>query len=198
MNQVITHNQAIRHYQPTDEAMLYIDHRPGATKATKKLRQILDLMDARFKLVADKRARANRRSRKVREQLRRVGLSRFDLLKPETFQIAKLLHEDEEIRAAICGHVEEGGSALIVVTDQRIVYLNLIPLFTKIEEVGYGMVEGVGADIGQFDATVTLHAGINDITLHRVSIDAAENFVDAIETVAYEAHRPPSGYVEPV
>jgi len=118
----------------------------------------------------------------VRQQLRSVGISGFDLLRPESYSIARVLRADERILAAICGKVNNEGSALLVVTDKRILYLNDIPLFTNIDEVGYGVVTGISSDIGRWDATITLHTGIKDFEMHSVNIEAANNFIYTVDS----------------
>jgi len=148
--------------------------------------QSTNVMDAQLKTLLDKRMRASYRNNIVRQYLRGVGLSGFDLLKPETYSIAKLLHKNEIIEGAIVGHLDEGGSALIVVTDLRVIYLNQIPLFTKMDEVGYGIVTGVTSNGGRWEKTVILHTGIGDFTLTGVNPTAAKKFVDAIERIAID------------
>lgn len=117
----------------------------------------------------------------VRQELRSVGISGFDLLKPETYSIARVLMPNELILAAICGKVNNEGSALLVVTDKRVIYLNEIPLFTNMDEVGYGVVTGISSEVGRWDATITLHTGIKDFTMHSINTEAANNFVYIVE-----------------
>lgn len=181
-------------YQPArygriGQGELYVDHRQkkSAWKNLKtRVRRGVELVNAKLKTIFDARLRASYHTNLVRQYLRGVGLSGLDLLKPETFYIAKLLHKNEVILGAIVGKLEEGGSALIVVTDLRVIYLNQIPLFTKMDEVGYGIVTGITSNAGQWDASVTLHTGIGDFTLHSVNPNAARTFVEAVENVAVD------------
>jgi len=187
MSHVINY-QPVRYHHIKQED-LYIDHRTKKTfwkKMKEQMLQSADIMDARLKTIFDKRMRASLRTSLIRQYLRGVGLNGFDLLKPETFYIAKLLHKDEVIEGAIVGHLDEGGSAMIIVTDLRVIYLNQIPLFTKMDEVGYGIVTGVTSNGNRWDKTVTLHTGIGDFSLHGVNPIAAKKFVDAIERVAID------------
>lgn len=144
----------------------------------------------RYKRFIQKRAQHTDHTNKVREQLQDVGLHNFDLMKPETFYIAKVLHPGEQIKAAICGHIENNASALLVITDTRIIYLNEIPFFTTIEEIGYGAVEGVSIDIGQFDATVQLLTNVGNFELSRVNLDAANTFMDIADELTVANSHP--------
>lgn len=182
------------HYHPTPYdhvgyGELYIDHRHKDTwwsKLKAQLRQGGELMDARFKTIFNKNLQSSQHTKAIRKRLREVGLSGLDLLRSETFSVAKMIHKDEEILGAMMGSLDEGGFALLVVTNLRVIYLNQIPLFTKLDEVGFAIVTGVSSKGGQWDRSVTLHTGMGDFTLYGVSPKASEIFVEAIERVAID------------
>jgi len=183
--------QPVRYHHIKQED-LYIDHRNEKSpweKFKERVLQSADILDARLKTVFDKRLRASYRTNFVRNCLRGVGLNSFDLMKSETFYIAKLLHKDETILGAVVGRLNEGGSALMVVTDLRIIYLNQIPLFTKMDEIGYAIVAGISSNDDRWGASVTLHTAIGDYALRNVNTTAAKKFVDAIERVAIDQHK---------
>lgn len=184
----------VMNYQPVKyhhlgSGDLYIDHRKKEgfwAKMKRQMREGMELLDARLRILFDKRARVAYRTYLVRQQLREVGLNGLDLLKSETFYIAKLLHKEEKILGAIIGRLDEGGTALIAVTNLRIIYLNQIPLFTNINEIKYDVVEGISSDIGRWDATVTLQTEVGNFTLSAVNINAASCFVESIERVSID------------
>lgn len=118
--------------------------------------------------------------------MRRLGLNWLDMLRPETFYIGKILHENEKLLGAACGRLDDGGSALLVVTDLRIIYLNQIPLFTNMDEMKYDAVDGVSSEIGRLDASVTLHTAMKEFTLHAVNITAASKFVEGVERMCID------------
>lgn len=122
----------------------------------------------------------------VRRRLRELGLNWLDMLRPETFYIAKILHDGEKLLGVACGRLDDGASALLAVTDLRIIYLNQIPLFTNMDEVKYDAVDGVSSEIGRLDASVTLHTGMREFTLHAVNINAASKFVESVERVSID------------
>lgn len=146
-------------------------------------RRVNTRIKSRYKILTDKNIRQQRKSKKARIQLKQVGLHGFDLLKPETFYIANLLKPKEKIVAAICGRIESGSSVLMVLTDSRFLYLDIIPLFTTIQEIGFGVIEAVRINIGQFDATVCVYTSVGNFTLNNVALDAASNFVNQVEAL---------------
>lgn len=182
-------------YQPTKyhnigQEELFIDHHQSEGfwgRVSRRLREIAEVWDARLRLLVDKRARSTYRVRLVRQQLRDVGLSSLDLMKPETHSIAKLLHKNEKILGAMVGYLENGGSALLVATNLRVVCLNQIPLFTNMDEMKYDAINAVSTDSGRWSATVTLHTDIKDFTFHSVTLSAAAQFVESIEKVSIDS-----------
>lgn len=184
-----TMNYQTRRYSHIGHDELYIDHhdKNGTWNRFKnQLKHGTELFNARWKIMVDKQLRASYWTNLVRNYLRGVGLSGLDMLKPETFYISKLLHKDEKILGAVVGKLDEGGSALIVVTDLRVIYLNQIPLFTKMDEVGYAIITGISSNDGRWESTVTLHTGVGDFKLHNVNPAAAKTFVTAIERIAID------------
>lgn len=155
-------------------------------KLSKRIQQWLELLDTRSRIRFDKRARSKYRARSIRQELRELGLNRRDMLKPETSYIGTILHPDEKILGVACGHLDEGGSALLAVTSLRIIYLNQIPMYTKMDEINYEAVNAVSSDMGSSNATVTLHTGMGDFTLHSVNVKAASRFVDSVERVSID------------
>ncbi len=146
-----------------------------------KLHAFWDRVGARYKIITDQQERRTHLTSITRRQLQVVGLHRLDMLKPETFYIAKILDTNEKVQAAICGHIEDGASVLLVITNSRIIYLNQIPLFTTIEEIGYGIVQAISIEIGQFSAAVCLYTGVGNFLVHNVNLEAASNFVRVTE-----------------
>jgi len=145
------------------------------------LKQMYSRIQSRYKIITDKNIRRKRQSKIVRDRLREVGLRGLDLVRPESFYVSTLLKPNEKIKVAISGRVDGGAAALLVMTELRILYINVIPLFTTIEEIGFGIVEAVSMKVAQFDATVCLYTGVGNFTFHRVGIEAASNFVECID-----------------
>ena len=162
---------------------LYIDHEKHTP--WHDMREAIDVriqaIKARLTILLDEQERQSAQTKNVRRQLRSVGISGIDLLKPETYSIASILKPDELVLAAICGKVAGEGSALLVVSDLRVIYLNQIPFFTTMDEIGYDIVTGVSSSIGQWDAQIILHTRIKDFKMRSVNLEAASNFVYIVE-----------------
>lgn len=153
------------------------------------LRQVWSGIKSRYKIASDKNNRQRHRSKVIRRQLKDAGLRGLDLIKPEVLAVVSFLRPGERIKAAICGHIENGSSVLLVATETRFLYLDVIPFFTKVEEIGFGIVEAARLTIGQFDATVCLYTGVDTFTLNHVGIDAASKFAEVVGLVV-EANQP--------
>lgn len=178
-----------------DDSELYVDHHPQnqqtsfMQRSKQRIDHGLELLSAKLRSMFDRSTQPTSQAGIVRQQLRDVGFSGFDLLKPETRYLAKVLHEDEAILGAVIGRLRDSSIALMAVTNLRVLYINQIPLFTNIDELNYGVVTGVSMSGGRFDldTTVTLHTGIGDYTLHSVNTNAAQKFIDAVESVAVDS-----------
>ncbi|HWT39898.1 MAG TPA: PH domain-containing protein [Dongiaceae bacterium] len=168
---------------------LFIDH-PAKKRSWGKFRawyrQNAELLAARWKIVIDKRFHVSHHTALIRNHLREVGLNRFDLLKPETFTIAKILHKDETILGAIVGHVDNGGSALIAITNLRVIYLDQIPLFSKMDEINQATIAGVSSNGNRWGNEVILYTSMGSFRLQGVNTTAATIFVKAVERSAID------------
>lgn len=187
MIQGLHYKAPVTRRRTVEPADLYIDHHDHGWQRLK--RYFIERKAALSERMALRRSvdeRIERRAHQVREQLEAAGLSKFDLLRSETHQIARLLHDDETIVSAMSGLLQEGGAALLAITNRRVIYLNQIGFFTGIDELPYNGIIGISAEFGRFDATVTLHTSVGDFTLHRVHLAAAEQFVEYVEAIAIE------------
>lgn len=125
---------------------------------------------------------------RIWSELKRLGMSRWGYYKLETQYLPQLIHEDEPIEAIVYGH-NDAGSAMLVATDRRVVFLDRKPLFTKADEVTYDVVAGVTYGQVGHRATVVLHTRIGDFRIHTMNIRCAEHFRDHVETYCLE-HAP--------
>lgn len=123
---------------------------------------------------------------RVRNELLEARLSFFDMLHAEPQYLYKYLHPDEKIVGAMRGHLSEGGSAMLVATDRRVLYLDKIPLFAKVEDIPYQAVSGITHEVGRFFSHAVLHTANGDIELHWVSTKAANIFVRMLELICIE------------
>lgn len=123
------------------------------------------------------------RRRLVRE-LKEAGITNYGLLKLETKRLPKIIHEDEQIGGIIYGPTTSNkiGSAMLIATDKRIVFLDAKPFFTTSDEIAYRVVSGVKINYAGPFASVTLHTRIGDYGMRFVNKTCARIFETFIET----------------
>ncbi len=93
--------------------------------------------------------------KEVGQRLARVGLKPTFWVRPEIHELAQSIMPDEEIRAAVSGRYE-GGFALLVATDQRLLLIDKKPFFLNLEDMRYDMVSEVEFTAKFMDATVRI------------------------------------------
>ncbi len=93
----------------------------------------------------------------VQEQLRRIGVNFRFWNKPELKELPKVLLEGEEINHVVSGHYE-GGFAILVSTDLRVILIDKKPLFLTLEDIRYERISDVELNHRLLDATLRLGA----------------------------------------
>lgn len=117
---------------------------------------------------------------RVQSEMAGAGMTRLALLKSSSRYLHHVIHADEHVQAIASGHYE-GGSAVLVATDRRIIFLDHKPLFTSTDELTYGVVSGIKSFYSGPFASLTLHTAAGDYQLRRVNKICAQNFVLFIE-----------------
>ncbi|MCA9344328.1 pyridoxamine 5'-phosphate oxidase family protein [Candidatus Saccharibacteria bacterium] len=117
---------------------------------------------------------------RIHKALIDAGLSPIAMLKAESRYLPHVIHTDEKIGGVVNGWYENG-SAMLVATDRRIIFLDKKPIYTTKEEVTYDVVAGVRLDIGGVSTVLTLHTRIRDFKLKYVNPASAKRFVRYIE-----------------
>ena len=118
--------------------------------------------------------------KRVNSELVKAGFTKYGLLKGESRHLPNLIHKDERIGGAVYGRAEHG-SAMIVATDKRVLYLDHKILFNKSEEISYDAVSGVSCNIQTSYAGVVLHTRLGDFELKFVNLKCARRFVKYVE-----------------
>jgi len=94
----------------------------------------------------------------VLDQLKTLDL-RFRIFgRTEVKELANVLNAGEQIRHCIYGFYQ-GGSALLVATDARLLLIDKRPLFLNLEDIRYEMINDVNFSARFLDATVSLFTG---------------------------------------
>ncbi len=117
---------------------------------------------------------------RVRNELREAGMTSYGLLKFETKHLPSIIHEKEHIGGVVYG-LSENGSAMIVATNLRVVYLDHKFMYHKKDELSYDIVGGVSINEQGGHSGIVLHTRAGDFKLRYVNTKAAKRFVKFIE-----------------
>jgi len=128
---------------------------------------------------------------RVKQELRAVGVSKYGILKAEARYLPQLIQQGEHIHAAVYGRTDKG-SAMLVATDRRVIFLDKKPLMTMSDEIAYELVGGVGIsqEAGLF-VEVTLHTRLGDYVIRFASPKSARTFEQYIGKVRLEGSPQP-------
>lgn len=121
--------------------------------------------------------------KRILNELRAAGMTLYGTMKMETERLPAIVHDNEHIGGVVYGRTtgDKVGSAMLVATDKRIIFLDVKPLFVTFDEVSYDVVAGVrDTKAGPF-AGVVLHTRVRDYGLRYVNKKCAATFVTFIE-----------------
>jgi Bacterial PH domain len=91
----------------------------------------------------------------VETQLKDIGCNFRFIGRPEVKELAKILQPGETIAHAVNGYYE-GGFALLVVTDQRLLLIDKKPMFLTIEDVRFDMIAEIDFNHRLLNATARI------------------------------------------
>ncbi len=94
----------------------------------------------------------------VLSQLKNLGLTFRVFGRAETKELANVLNEGETIYHCSFGYYQ-GGSALLVATNMRLLLVDKRPFFLNLEDIRYEMINEVDFAGRMLDAAVQLHTG---------------------------------------
>ncbi len=120
------------------------------------------------------------KAKRVKREMLDAGVSIYGLLKAESRYLPKILHDNEHIEAVIYGQ-HNSSSAMMIATDERIVYLDKKPTVVMFDEVSYEVISGIEFDIHTLFATIVLHTPVRNYEFRFVNMHCAENFARHIE-----------------
>ena len=133
--------------------------------------------------------------RRVKEELKAVGVTRHGLAKSESRELPSILHDDEHIGGVIYGQIGGGSLAMLVATDHRVIFLDHQILSMTTDELTYDVVSGVKSSTAGPFTSVVLHTRITDYTFRYVNSNCAKIFIKYIESKRLETgtYDPASG-----
>lgn len=118
---------------------------------------------------------------RVRDELLKAGMTKYGLLKGESRHLPALIKQDEHIGGVVYGRTSDG-SAMLIATDKRVLYLDHKLLSNKSDELTYDVVSGVSSNTQGSYAGVILHTRLGDYQIKYVNLTTARRFVRYIES----------------
>ncbi len=118
---------------------------------------------------------------RVKQELRALGVSTYGMLKMESRYLPHIIHPNEHIGGVLYGRTDNG-SAMLIATDRRVIFLDKKPLFINEDEITYDVVSGINFSHAGFGTTVTLHTRIKDYKVMTLNKQCANGFVHYIES----------------
>lgn len=117
---------------------------------------------------------------RVKKELIESGVTSYGLKKAESRYLPRIMHVDEHIEAVVYGQ-HNSSSAMMVATDQRVIYLDKKPLVSLMDEITYNAISGVEFDVHTLFSTLTLQSGVGNYTIRYANISCGQKFADFIE-----------------
>lgn len=118
---------------------------------------------------------------RIESDLRKAGFKTYGFMKSETRELPHIIAEDEAIYGCIYGQ-HNGGSAMLVATDRRILFLDKKPMHLLLEEMTFERVVDIGVDWQPFFSKVTLNSRGEKYIFRYVNTRCARIFVRYLET----------------
>lgn len=118
---------------------------------------------------------------RIKEELKSAGMTKYGLMKSESRYLVRLIQADEHIGGVVYGRYK-GGSAMLVATDQRVIFLDTKLLFSRHDELTYDDVVEVKHDTASRLNTLALRTRAKNYTIHFTNKKCAQIFVKYIES----------------
>lgn len=118
---------------------------------------------------------------RIKKELADAGMTSYGQLKMSSRHLPKIIEEDEHIEGVVYGW-RGGGLAMLVATNERIIYIERRPFFAAVDDLSYDIVAGVRViDTGVFPS-VNLHTRMGDYALTYVNPRCAHQFTRYIDS----------------
>ena len=117
---------------------------------------------------------------RITEELKAVGVTAYGRLKRPSRLLHTLLRDDEHIEAAAYGQGADG-SAMLVATNKRVLFVEANLLYSSSDDFGYDVISGVNHQESPLFGSVTLFTKVHTYHLEYASRESAMRFVKLIE-----------------
>lgn len=124
----------------------------------------------------------------INADLLTYGADIYDMLLPETHELANIIHEDERITGIVFGKYSQSsrkltGRGALVSTNKRVLLIDKKPLYKRCDEIGYHVISAVSyVEVG-FAGTVILYTRMGDISIRTLNKKCAKHFIESIEAM---------------
>lgn len=117
---------------------------------------------------------------RINDELKAVGVSTYGRWKHPSKQLQSMIRDDEHIEAAAYGQSAQG-SAMLVATNKRVIYVEGNMMYSSTDDFGYGVVSGVNHQTSVLFEAVTLYTKLHTYHLTYVNRTSAERFVKVVD-----------------
>jgi hypothetical protein len=122
---------------------------------------------------------------RIAHDIQRLGADDYDMLLPEVHALPLLINVTEHVTGIVFGryHLTSGdiGRGALVVTNERVLLLDKKPLFTRCDEINFGIISAVTFSKVGPAGTLTLHTRTGNIAIRTFNKKCALHFVKAVE-----------------
>lgn len=116
----------------------------------------------------------------INKELKKAGVSVYGRWKHPSKLLHTIIRDDEHIEAAAYGQSAQG-SAMLVATNKRVIFVEGNMMYNSSDDFGYGVVSGVNHQSSALFEAVTLYTKLNTYHLTYVNRGSAERFVKVVE-----------------
>jgi len=136
---------------------------------------------------------------RVKRELSDAGVSWYGLLRAESRYLPQVIHADEHVKAAVYGRTKDG-SAMIVATDRRMLFIDKKPMITISDEISYEVLSGVGiSQENTLTAGITIFTRMGNYTVRFANTKSVMKLKKYLESHRLEgAPKPDSRRTNPV
>ncbi|MCA9348679.1 PH domain-containing protein [Candidatus Saccharibacteria bacterium] len=120
------------------------------------------------------------KTKRISAELRLAGVTRYGRLKSEVDHLPKIIGDNEHILGAIYG-THNGSSAMLLVTDLKLQFIDVKPFHVVADEMPYHLIGDIHVDFGLLYAKVTVFAGPKTFDFSYVNQKCARIFVNSLE-----------------
>lgn len=132
----------------------------------------------------------------VNTQLKRLGFKRHGWGKSEVNELANILLPDEEIYECVNG-LYEGGFALLLATDVRVLLVDKKPLnYLTVEDLRFDMINEIDYSHRLIGARIAISAGNKNLTFHSYNQQRLRKLINHVQHFIAEAKKKQSTHQE--